>query len=86
MTKPMKLGKELYLSFKTSALGGVRIIVCDESEDEIDGYDSGVLFGNSTNRHVDFEKPLSLIVGKAVRLKMELMDADMFSFCSDITD
>ena len=60
--------------------------MCDESEDKIDGYDSGVLFGNSTNRHVDFEKPLLLIAGMAVRLKMEHMDADMFSFCFDITD
>lgn len=84
MTKPMTLGETLEINFSTSALGGVRIVVCDDSGKAINGYDSGVLFGNSTARSVNFEKPLAKLEGKAVRLKIELCDADVYSFCSEL--
>jgi len=84
LTKEMTLGDSLKMNFSTSAFGGVRIIVTDKSGEPIEGYDSGVLFGNSVDRNVDFEKPLSLLSGKEVRLKIIMKDADIYSICSDM--
>ena len=84
VTKPMTVGETLRINFSTAALGGVRIKVADESGEPIEGYDSGVLFGNSTDRPVDFEKTLSELSGRAVRLVFEMRDADVYSFCSDL--
>ena len=46
----------------------------------LEGYDSGVLFGDSTERCIVFEKSLKELWGKAVRLKITLKDADLYSF------
>lgn len=78
-TKPLTLGESLDINFSTSALGGVRIEILDEGGEAIEGYDSGVLFGNSTARTVEFEKPLSAIKGRAVRLRLTMRDADIYS-------
>jgi len=80
-TKPVVFeGDSLEINFATSALGHVRIVLCDEDENALDGYDSGELFGNSLSRQVEFEKPLANLSGKPVRLKIELKDADLYSF------
>jgi homogentisate 1,2-dioxygenase len=70
----------LEINFKTSALGGVRIEILDEAGAPMEGYDSGRLFGNSLSRPVDFDAPLSALAGKAVRLRITLTDADLYSF------
>jgi len=80
-TKPVIFeGDSLEINFKTSALGGVRIEILDENSKPIEGYDSGRLFGNSLSRPVDFDAPLSALAGKTVRLRITLMDADLYSF------
>ena len=84
MTVPMTLGDGLNINFKTSAFGGVRIIICDKMGEALSGYDSGVLFGNSVKRQVDFEKPLSALRGKEVKLKFIMKDAEIYSIASDI--
>ena len=84
LTRRMTVGDTLRINFSTSALGGVRIVICDEYANPIEGFDSGVLFGNSTDRNVDFAKPLSTLRGKSVRLKIYMNDADIYSVCSDI--
>ncbi len=83
-TKPMLLGKKMSINFKTSALGGVRIIICDLDGNPIEGYDSGVLFGNSVDRNVDFEKPLSDLAKKEVKLRFIMKDADIYSINCDL--
>jgi len=81
ISKPVKFdGEQLKINFKTSALGYLRIKICDEDVNLIEGYDSKKLFGNSLERPVDFDKPLSEIAGKTVRLQFELSDADLYSF------
>ncbi len=81
MTVPMTFeGKELEINFATSALGHIRIFVCDENGKEIEGYDSKKHFGDSLGRVINFEKPLSSLSGKPVRLKFEIKDADLYSF------
>ena len=47
----------------------------------LDSYDSGRLFGGSVSRPIDFEKPLSDLVGKTVRMRITTKDADFYSFC-----
>jgi hypothetical protein len=84
VTKPMTLGDTLKINFKTSALGDIRIIILDENNAPIEGYDSGNLFGNRTDRSVEFEKPLSDLKGREVKLKFIMKDADIYSICSDI--
>ena len=47
---------------------------------EIEGYNSGELFGNSLARPVDFDKCLKDLNGKEVRLKLEFSSCDLYSF------
>ena len=81
LTKPVEVKGDLFvINFATSALGGLRITLCNENGESIEGYDSGSLFGNKVDRPVRFEKTLSELCGKRVRLKMELNDAHLYSF------
>ena len=81
LTKPFAFdGSKMSVNFATSALGYLRIVFCDEEGNELEGFDSGRLFGNSIERPVDFEKPLSELNGKAVRMKIFMKDAEFYSF------
>ena len=81
MTKPVIFdGDALEINFATSALGYVKITLCDEDGNALEGYESGRLFGNSLSRPVDFDKELSSLAGTPVCMKIELKDADLYSF------
>ena len=70
----------LSVNFATSALGYLRVKICDENGDEIPGYDSGTLFGDDVDRPVEFEKPLSELSGQNIKLKFEMTECDLYSF------
>ncbi len=81
LTKPIVIGgEEMLLNFATSAAGGIRVYVCDENGNELEGYESYTVFGDSVDRPVEFAKPLAEIAGKTVRLKFKMKDADIYSF------
>ena len=81
LTKPIEFtGGELEINFATSALGYVRIRLCDEAGNPIEGYDSGRLFGDSVDRPVDFAGDLNALSGKPVRMLIEMKDAELYSF------
>ena len=81
LTKPLTVsGDEMSLNFATSALGGITVSVCDENGDVLDGYTSYTIFGDTVDRPVEFEKPLSALKGKTVRLRFGLKDAQLYSF------
>lgn len=81
LTKPIEFtGGELEINFSTSALGYVRISLCDEEGSPIEGFDSGRLFGDSVDRPVDFAGNLNDLSGKPVRLLIEMKDAELYSF------
>ena len=81
LTMPLTFeGDSLEINFATSALGHVRIVICDENGEALSGYDSGKHFGNSLERKIGFPKPLSELSGKTVRIKFEIKDADLYSF------
>ena len=46
----------------------------------IPGYDTGRIFGDSIRRKAGFAEDLSALSGKPVRLRIELKDADLYSF------
>lgn len=82
ITKPIAIeGDRLSVNFSTSALGYLRIELLDENENVLDGYDSGRLFGDSTSRPVEFEKPLNALLGQQIKMKITMRDADFYSFC-----
>lgn len=81
LTKPFTFeGNELEINFSTAAYGGIKISICDEDGNEIDGYRSINLFGDSVDRRIDFEKSLDKLNNKPIRLKIELKDANLYSF------
>jgi hypothetical protein len=80
LTKPFKTtGGELELNFSTSAGGGIRVEVQDESGKPLPGYalsDSRELIGDSVARTITKVQPN----GRPIRLRFVLQDADLFSF------
>jgi hypothetical protein len=79
-TKPFTFdGDTLSMNFKTSARGSIYISVLDEYGNPIEGYTTCELFGDSINRVIDFEKPLSELHGRAVSLDFTMSDAEIFS-------
>ena len=59
---------------------GKAFVECDEEGNELEGYKSIKIFGDSVERKVKFEKNLADLAGKPVRLKIELHDCDLYSF------
>lgn len=81
LTKPFTFtGDELEINFSTSALGALEIDICDEDGNVLEGYQSGVLFGDSIDRKVAFSKNLKELNGRAVRLAFKLKDCHLYSF------
>ena len=86
VTKPLTFsGKSLSLNFATSAAGSLRVELQDSQGKPLPGYaldDCEELFGDNIDRHVLWKAKtdLSSIVGKTVRVRFVLRDADLFSF------
>jgi hypothetical protein len=81
LTKPLVCeGNRLSLNFATAALSAVTVTLCDEDGNPIEGYSSKTLFGDSLDRTVRFDKPLSELNGKKIRLLFTLKDAELYSF------
>ena len=86
ITQPVTFtGNHLWLNFSTSAAGSVQVELQDKEGKPLSGYsidDCEVLFGDTIDRNVVWKsKPdLSAIVGRTVRLRFVLRDADVFSF------
>ena len=80
-TKSFVLKHEnMYANFATSALGSLKFTILDKNGKEIKGYKSNTLFADSTNRPVRFEKSLKDLVGKEIKLKIEMTDCDLYSY------
>ena len=80
LTKPMIIGGDtMSANFATSALGYLRVVICDEDGTPMDGYDSGTLFGDSIERPVEFSKKLTDLGGKIVKLKIYMSECDLYS-------
>lgn len=86
ITRPLMFqGKELSLNFSTSAAGGIRIEIQDERGNPLPGFsleDSSIIFGDAIDRTITWKNgsDVSSLVGKTVRLRFVLEDADLYSF------
>jgi hypothetical protein len=86
ITRPLIFeGNELRLNYSTSAVGSVRVEVQNEGGDPIDGYaldDMEPIYGDRLDKSLAWESgsDVSALAGQAVRLRIELKDADVFSF------
>ncbi|WP_233216495.1 hypothetical protein [Blastopirellula marina] len=86
VTKPITFtGTELSLNFATSAAGGIQVEIQDVDGNSIEGYslaDSVETIGNAIDRRVSWKEKgsdVSSLVGKPVRLKFVLSDADLYA-------
>lgn len=85
VTKPIAFaGDELRINFETSAIGSVRVELQGVDGKPLPGFSLGEcreLFGNNLSQRVTWNSDAKLrdYAGKAVRLKIELKDADLFA-------
>ncbi len=86
LTRPMVFsGDQLEINYATSAIGTIRIELCDEDGVPYPGFsfaDSEILFGNEIAAHYQWNNStdVSSLAGKPVRLRVRLHDADLYSF------
>lgn len=81
LTKPFVVtGEEMHINFATSARGDLTVTLCDEDGNALDGYQSYAMFGDATDRPVEFTKSLMALQGKRVRAKIQMHDAHLYSF------
>lgn len=83
LTRPFTFsGSRLLINFSTSAIGSLQITLLDENGTPLPGYSSCELFGDSLERPVDFidGTDVAQLAGKPVRMRVDLQDADFFSF------
>lgn len=86
VTKPLKFdGSKLSINFSTSAAGSIRVELQDAARKPIPGFtlaDCHEQFGDELNRVVSWKSgtDVSQLSGKAVRMRFELKDADLFAF------
>ena len=85
ITKPFTFsGKALTMNFASSVAGGIRIEIQDAKGKPVPGFtlaDSEEHFGDSIQRTVVWKNgtDVSSLVGKAVRLRFALKDADLYA-------
>ncbi len=78
-------GDQLEINYATSAIGTIRIELCDGDGIPYPGFsftDSEILFGNEIAAvfHWNSATDVSSLAGKPVRLRVRLNDADLYSF------
>lgn len=84
-TKPIRFsGGKLVLNYWTSAAGSIRVELLDEAGKVIPGYAAGdcpKIIGNEIRRIVSWggRDKLGDLVGKTLRMRFRLMDADLYS-------
>jgi len=86
LTRPFTFaGRSLVVNYETSAIGSLRFELCDEAGQACDGValsDCGRLFGNEIAHTVSWgdNADVARLAGKPVRLRVQLKDADLYSF------
>ena len=86
VTTPIRFeGSQLALNFATSAAGSVRVEIQDESGQPLPGFtlsDCAPLYGNTIERAVTWTagRRLAALVGRTVRLRFVLQDADVYAY------
>lgn len=85
VTKPLVFsGKELVVNYATSAIGGIRVAIEDASGKSHKSFaldDCPVIYGDEIEHVVRWNSgsDVSSLAGKPVRLRFEMLDADLYS-------
>lgn len=85
VTQPLRFtGKDLFINYSTSAGGSVRVEILDESGQPVPEFaltDSSNLVGDTIDQMVSWKKgsDVSVLAGKAVRLRFVMQEADLFA-------
>lgn len=86
VTKPFIFtGKELHLNYATSAAGHIRVGIVDDGTRwpacDFSTEDCDIIYGNDLDRVVTWKgsSDLSQFEGKAIRLRFDMKDADLFA-------
>ncbi|WP_397568984.1 hypothetical protein [Schlesneria sp. T3-172] len=86
VTKPITFtGKQLSLNLATSAAGGILVEIQNEQGEPFPGFalkDCEEVFGDTLDRNVTWKSQESLahLIGKSVRIRFVLRDADLYSY------
>jgi len=86
LTRPFTFtGRRLVINYSTSAVGLVRLELCDQDGNPFEGFaftDCETLFGDEIAHEVSWggNTDLSALAGQPVRLRVRLKDADLYSF------
>ena len=86
LTRPLRFtGTRFLVNFSTSAAGSARFALCDEGGEPIKGFtmpQCPVLYGDEIEREVTWSSgaEIASLADRAVRLRVRLKDADLFSF------
>ena len=72
--------QELCINFRTSARGYVYVRVLGEDGTPIEGFSSCEHFGDTVSRRIGFDKKLSALCGRTIRLEFTMSDAEIYSF------
>lgn len=86
ITRPLRFaGDRLVLNFATSAAGALRVELLDPGGHPVEGFalaDCDEVYGDEVARTVTWNESadVSALVGRPVRLRFALHDADLFSF------
>jgi hypothetical protein len=86
LTKPFRFsGEQLVLNFESSAAGEIRIELRDAAGEPIEGFtvaDCALIFGNEIDGEVNWTggRDLSELAGQEVQMRIEMKDADLYSF------
>ena len=84
-TRPIRFsGSQLVIKFSTSVAGSIRLEIQDAKGMALRGFtmeDSALIYGDELDRAVSWkgDPDLGKLAGKAVRLRFELKDADLYS-------
>jgi hypothetical protein len=85
VTRPLVFtGKRLVLNYETSAIGSVRVELCDEAGNAYPGFglaQNDGLFGNEIEATVTWQgqADVSALAGKPVRVRIQVRDADVYA-------
>ena len=86
VTKPLVFGgSRLVVNYSTSAAGSVQVEITDPEDHPLPGFalsDCPEIYGDEIDRVWAWEdgSDLSALIGKPVRLRFVLSDADVYSF------
>jgi hypothetical protein len=86
LTKPIRFdGRRLTLNCSTSAAGSIRVEIQDAEGNPLPGFalaQCHEIYGDDLDRTVSWQQrsDVSALVGRPVRLRYVLRDADVFSF------